>query len=123
MLASLLLPGGLLLQDVHLSTLHFIPADRWWESIYLAATVRGIFPKHQPAVRFISNKRGYTATFGRDLMDAGFDPREVMDKAELDTVVVPSIASDLSVRFPLELTSSVRPHPVPVAADNDSRHE
>jgi len=123
LLASLLLPGGLLLQDVHLSTLHFIPADRWWESIYLAATVRGIFPKHQPAVRFISNKRGYTATFGRDLMDAGFDPREVMDKAELDAVVVPSIASDVDVRFPLELTSSGRPHGVPVAAHDDSRHE
>lgn len=123
MLASLLLPGGLLVQDVHLSTLHFIPADRWWESIYLAATVRGIFPKHPPAVRFVSNKRGYAATFGRDLIDAGFDPREVMDKAELDAVVVPSIASDLNVRFPLELTSSLRSRPTPVAAHDDSRHE
>jgi hypothetical protein len=123
MVGSLLLPGGVLVQDVHLSTLHFIPADRWWESIYLAATVRGMFPKHQPAVRFISNKRGYAATFGRDLMDAGFDPREVMDKAELDASVVPSIASDLDVRFPLELTSSVRPRPIPLAAHEDSRHE
>src|SRR4051812_7722181 len=31
MAASLLLPGGILVQDVHLSTLRFIPADRWWE--------------------------------------------------------------------------------------------
>lgn len=123
MVGSLLLPGGVLVQDVHLSTLYFIPADRWWESIYLAATVRGMFPKHQPAVRFVSNKRGYAATFGRDLMDAGFDPREVMDKAELDASVVPSIASDVDVRFPLELTSSLRSRPTPVAAHEDSRHE
>jgi hypothetical protein len=123
MLASLLLPGGVLVQDVHLSTLHFISADRWWESIYLAATVRGMFPKHPPAVRFVSNKRGYAATFGRDLMDAGFDPREVMDKAELEAVVVPSIVSDLNVRFPLELTSSDRSRPSPVAAHDDSRRE
>jgi len=123
MVGSLLLPGGVLVQDVHLSTLYFIPADRWWESIYLAATVRGMFPKHQPAVRFVSNKRGYAATFGRDLMDAGFDPREVMDKAELEASVVPSIASDLDDRFPLELTSSVRSRPIPVPAHEDSRHE
>ena len=75
LVASLLRPGGILLQDVHLSTLRFIAPDRWWESIYVAATVRGTFPRRQPAVRFLSNKRGYTATFGRDLMDAGFDPR------------------------------------------------
>jgi hypothetical protein len=123
MAVSLLLPGGVLVQDVHLSTLHFIPADRWWESIYLAATVRGIFAKHPPAVRFISNKRGYAATFGRDLMDAGFDPRDVMDKAEIEAVVVPSIASDLNARFPLELTSSLGSRPVPVAAHDDARQE
>jgi ABC-type arginine/histidine transport system permease subunit len=49
-----------------------------------------MFAKRQPAVRFVSNKRGYSATFGRDLMDAGFDPREVMDKVELERVILPS---------------------------------
>ena len=119
--ASLLLPDGVLLQDVHLSTLPFIPADRWWDSIYVAATVRGMFPRDQPAVRFVSNKRGYTATFGRDLMAAGFDPREVMDKAELEDVIVPSIARDVAARFPLELTASDRPGPRPIAASDGSR--
>src|SRR5687767_8860017 len=40
--AGLLRPGGILLQDIQLATLSFLPADRWWESIYLAATVRGM---------------------------------------------------------------------------------
>ena len=131
MVASLLLPGGVLVQDVHLSTLHCIPADRWWESIYVAATVRGMFPKRQPAVRFVSNKRGYSATFGRDLMDAGFDPRDVMDKAELDRVILPLIARDIEDRFPLELIASargvsteVRPATaVPLGGDDDTRRE
>lgn len=123
LVGSLLLPGGVLLQDVHLSTLHFIPADRWWESIYVAATVRGLFAQDQPAVRFVSNKRGYTATFGRDLMTAGFDPREVMDKAELEDVIVPSIARDVAARFPLELSASGRHDPLPVAASDGSRRE
>jgi hypothetical protein len=123
LIASLLLPGGVLVQDIHLSTLQFIPRDRWWESIYVAATVRGMFARRHPAVRFVSNKRGYAATFGRDLMDAGFDPREVMDKAELDQVIVPSIARDVETRFPLELTTSDRPRPTPVAADDESKRE
>ena len=131
MVASLLLPGGVLLQDVHLSTLHCIPSDRWWESIYVAATVRGMFPKRQPAVRFVSNKRGYSATFGRDLMDAGFDPRDVMDKAELDRVILPLIARDIDDRFPLEWTGSSRgmstdarpTSAVPLGSDDDTRRE
>jgi hypothetical protein len=123
LVASLLRPGGILLQDVHLSTLRFIPADRWWESIYIAATVRGTFARRPPAVRFLSNKRGYTATFGRDLMQAGFDPREVMDKAELEAVIVPSIARSLRTQFPFELTSSDRPGALPVSADEDDRRE
>ena len=123
LIASLLLPGGVLVQDIHLSTLQFIPRDRWWESIYVAATVRGMFARRQPAVRFVSNKRGYAATFGRDLMDAGFDPREVMDKTELDQVIVPSIARDVETRFPLELTTTDRRDPTPVAADDESRRE
>ncbi len=60
--AGMLRPGGLLLQDIQLSTLGFIPADRWWESIYLASTVRGIFAENPPTCRFLSNKRGYEAT-------------------------------------------------------------
>jgi len=123
MVASLLLPGGVLVQDVHLSTLHCIPSDRWWDSIYVAATVRGMFPKRQPAVRFISNKRGYTATFGRDLMDAGFDPRDVMDKVELERVILPSVIRDVDERFPLECMASGRRISVPIGGDDDSRRD
>ena len=123
LIASLLLPGGVLVQDIHLSTLQFIPRDRWWESIYVAVTVRGMFARRQPAVRFVSNKRGYAATFGRDLMDAGFDPREVMDKTELDQVIVPSIARDVEARFPLDLTTTDRRGSTPLASDEESRRE
>ena len=102
------LPIWLLVQDVQLSTLTFLPADRWWESIYIAATVRGLFGEHAPAVRFISNKRDYTATFGRLLADAGFDPRDVMDKGELDTMVVPTLADYLETAFPMALSVLAR---------------
>jgi hypothetical protein len=101
--AAALRPGGLLLQDIQLATLAFIPADRWWESIYLASTVRGMFAERPPACRFISNKRGYEATFGRDLLDAGFDPREVIDKNDLDRAVVPTLRRHLDRAFPLLL--------------------
>lgn len=102
-LAGRLRPGGLLLQDIHLATLSFLPADRWWESIYLAATVRGMFPTRTPVCRFFSNKRGYGATFGRDLVEAGFDPRDVIEKDELEKVVVPALRSHLERRFPWRL--------------------
>jgi hypothetical protein len=102
-LAAALRPGGLLLQDIQLQTLAFIPADRWWESIYLASTVRGMFAERPPACRFFSNKRGYEATFGRDLLDAGFDPREVIDKGDLDRAVVPTLRRFLDRAFPLTL--------------------
>ncbi len=105
-LASLLRPGGLLLQDIHLATLTFLPADRWWESIYLAATVRGMFPSRTPVCRFFSNKRGYGATFGRDLVEAGFDPRDVIEKDELEKVVIPALRSHLERRFPWRLEPS-----------------
>jgi hypothetical protein len=101
--AAALRPGGLLLQDVQLSTLAFIPADRWWESIYLASTVRGMFAERPPACRFVSNKRGYEATFGRDLLDAGFDPRDVIDKAEITRSVVPVVRAFLERAFPMAL--------------------
>jgi hypothetical protein len=105
-LAGLLRPGGLLLQDIQLATLTFIPPDRWWESIYLATTVRGMFAENPPTCRFLSNKRGYEATFGRDLLDAGFDPRDVMDKSELREMVVPVVRSTLDRAFPLALQVS-----------------
>ena len=102
-IARLLRPGGLVVQDVQLSTLPFLPADRWWESIYVAATVRGLFADRAPTVRFLSNKRGYEATFGRDLLEAGFDPRDVMDKSALPDTVVPTIAAFLDREFPFEV--------------------
>ncbi|HVR08262.1 MAG TPA: hypothetical protein VMW75_09460 [Thermoanaerobaculia bacterium] len=102
-IAAALRPGGLLLQDVQLQTLAFIPPDRWWESIYLASAVRGMFAERPPACRFVSNKRGYEATFGRDLLDAGFDPRDVIDKGDLDRAVVPTLRGHLDRAFPLVL--------------------
>lgn len=108
-LAGMLRPCGLLLQDIQLSTLGFIPVDRWWESIYLASTVRGMFAENPPTCRFLSNKRGYEATFGRDLIDAGFNPRDVMDKSELREMVVPVVRSYLDRAFPLRL-EIVRDH-------------
>jgi hypothetical protein len=103
LIARHLRPGGLLVQDVQLSTLTFVPADRWWESIYLAATVRGLFADRPPAVRFLSNKRGYAATFGRELAEAGFDPRDVMDKSALEASVVPTLARFVDAAFPMTL--------------------
>jgi hypothetical protein len=108
-LAGLLRPGGLLLQDIQLSTLAFIPPDRWWESIFLASTVRGMFAENPPTCRFLSNKRGYEATFGRDLLDAGFDPRDVMDKRELREMVVPVVRSYLDRAFPFALQATGAP--------------
>ncbi|HVR98191.1 MAG TPA: hypothetical protein VMW27_16350 [Thermoanaerobaculia bacterium] len=115
-LAGMLRPGGMLLQDIQLSTLRFIPADRWWESIFLASTVRGMFPEGPPVCRFLSNKRGYEATFGRDLLDAGFDPRDVIDKNDLATVVVPVVRSFLDRAFPLLLEVVQGSAPLPDAA-------
>lgn len=102
-LAAALRPGGMLLQDIQLATLSFIPADRWWESIYLASGVRGRFAERPPVCRFVSNKRGYEATFGRDLLDAGFDPRDVIDKSDLARAVVPTLRGFLDRAFPLTL--------------------
>jgi hypothetical protein len=120
--AGLLRPGGLLLQDIQLATLAFIPPDRWWESIYLANTVRGMFAEGPPACRFLSNKRGYEATFGRDLLDAGFDPRDVMDKSELGGMVAPVVRSYLARAFPLVLQTPNAPDAA-VARTEDDRRE
>jgi hypothetical protein len=119
--AGLLRPGGLLLQDIQLATLGFIPPDRWWESIYLANTVRGMFAGNPPACRFLSNKRGYEATFGRDLLDAGFDPRDVMDKSELRGMVVPVVRAYLSRAFPLILRMAGIPDAAVARTDEDRR--
>jgi len=105
-LAKLVRPGGIIVQDIQLSTLPFIPADRWWESIYLGATIRGLFADRAPVVRFCSNKRGYDATFGKDLIEAGFDPRDVMDKTALARTVVPTMVQLFRARFPLTVRTS-----------------
>lgn len=115
-LAGMLRPGGLLLQDIQLSTLGFIPPDRWWESIYLANTARGMFSENPPVCRFLSNKRGYEATFGRDLADAGFNPRDVMDKRELREMVVPVVRSFLDRAFPFTLEIAQGTERLPGAA-------
>jgi hypothetical protein len=125
-IAAALRPGGLLLQDIQLETLRFIPRDRWWESIYLASTVRGTFAENPPICRFLSNKRGYEATFGRELLDAGFDPRDVMDKGELRERVVPTVRSLLDLAFPWRLeiaqASQLIP-PIAVAKTEEDRRE
>src|SRR6185436_17527824 len=82
--------------------------DRWWESIYLAATIRGMFPDRPPAVRFLSNKRGYGATFGREMVEAGFDPRDVMEKTDLTGSVVPAISALFDRQFPSEIETGTR---------------
>jgi len=122
-LAGMLRPGGLVLQDIQLSTLGFIPPDRWWESIYLASTVRGMFAENPPTCRFLSNKRGYEATFGRDLIDAGFNPRDVMDKGELREMVVPVVRSFLERTFPLTLQIVQGPPDAAVAKTEEDRRE
>ena len=102
-IAKLVRPGGVVLQDIQLETLPFIPADRWWESIYLGATIRGLFADRPPVIRFCSNKRGYDVTFGKDLLDAGFDPRDVMQKSDMAKTVVPAVLRLMDVQFPLTL--------------------
>jgi hypothetical protein len=100
-IGQLVRPGGIVLQDIQLETLPFIPADRWWESIYLGATIRGLFADRPPIIRFCSNKRGYDVTFGKDLLDAGFDPRDVMHKSDMVKTVVPAVLLRLmDVQFP-----------------------
>ncbi|CAM2005917.1 hypothetical protein [Acanthopleuribacter pedis] len=99
--AGLLRPGGLLLQDIQLGTLRFLPDERWWESIYLANTIRGMFATLPPHCRFMSNKSGFEATFGADLFEVGFDPREVLAKHRLPELLVPVLQRFRRRTFPL----------------------
>lgn len=102
-IAELLRPAGILLQDIQLSTLSFIPADRWWDSTFLATTIRGMFLDGQPRCLFVSNKRGFTATFGAELLAAGHDPRDVLDKELLQEHVIASLEQLGNELFPLSL--------------------
>lgn len=120
--ASLLRPGGLMLQDIQLETLSFIPRDRWWESIYIATSVRGMFPERPPTCRFLSNKRGYEATFGCDLLDAGFDPRDVLDKGALAKLLVPILRGFLDRDMPRRLVVADQPELTTVLADDEASH-
>jgi hypothetical protein len=99
-LAAMIRPQGVLLQDIELETLEFVPRDRWWESTMLASTVRGIVGGRPPRCAFISNKRGYEATFGAELLAAGHDPRDVLNKYEIEPVVVPFLKKYLDQHFP-----------------------
>lgn len=108
-IAELLAPRGLLVQDIQLETLRFVPADQWWETIYLANTVRGMYADRPPQVIFSSNKRGFHATFGKDLLEVGFDPRDVLHKDEIDDGLLPLLRRRLREGFPLELEIAGQP--------------
>jgi hypothetical protein len=102
-IAELLAPRGLLIQDIQLETLRFVPIDQWWETIYLANTVRGMFAERPPQCLFLSNKRGFHATFGKDLLAVGFDPRDVLHKDEVDEGLIPLLRRRLRDAFPFEV--------------------
>ena len=103
LIAALMRPRGLLLQDIQLDTLSFLSPSRWWESIYLASTVRGMFPLDPPACRFMSNKSSFSISFGKEMVEAGFDPRDVIDKNELAQIVPVVFDAYLNKTFPLVL--------------------
>ena len=102
--AKMIRSGGMLIQDVELEFLEFIPKDRWWETTLLATTIRGILGERKLHCVFFSNKRGYEATFGADLLSAGHDPRDVLNKNELETIVVPKMKRFVDDQFPHCLT-------------------
>jgi hypothetical protein len=110
-IAELLTPRGLLVQDIQLETLRFVPVEQWWETIYLANTVRGMFAERPPQCIFLSNKRGFHATFGKDLLSVGFDPRDVLHKDEVDEGLVPVLRRRLRDAFPFELEIAGEPRP------------
>ncbi len=127
-IAGLLRPRGLLLQDIHLETLRFVPRDRWWESTLLASTIRGMFARRTPSCAFMSNKKGYEATFGAELLEAGFDPRDVLNKNRIESIVIAKLEGYLKKTFPwrLELSCSSRNSQVErlaVGRQEDDRRE
>lgn len=103
MVASLIRPGGLLIQDIQLETLNFIGEEDWWETIFLASTVRGMLPQAPPGCRFMSNKSGFGISFGRELMEAGFDPRDVIDKNDLRELIGAVLDDYMDLHFPYHL--------------------
>ncbi len=103
-IAKMIRSGGMLIQDVELEFLEFVPKDRWWETTLLATTIRGIFGERRLQCVFFSNKRGYEATFGADLFAAGHDPRDVLNKNELEKIVVPKMKRFIDDQFPDCLT-------------------
>lgn len=105
-IAGLIQKRGLLVQDIDLESLKFISRERWWDTTILASTVRGIVGDRGPKCAFISNKRGYEATFGSELLAAGHDPRDVMNKYEMERVVVPFMNQHLQSHFPWQLNWS-----------------
>lgn len=117
--ASLLAPRGVLLQDIQLQTLRFVPADQWWETIFLANTVRGMVADRAPRCIFMSNKRGFDATFGKELISVGFDPRDVLHKDELGDTLVPLLTRYLLEAFPRTLERSDRDLDQWLTADED----
>ena len=102
-MARLLRPDGLLVQDIQLDTLTFLSREEWWTSIYLASTIRGTFAMRAPSCRFMSNKTGFGIGFGRELMDAGFDPREVIDKSQSGRLITGVLDNFMEQTYPLEL--------------------
>lgn len=97
--AGLIRPGGLLIQDIQLETLDFINEEAWWETIYLASSVRGMFALTPPACRFMSNKSGFGISFGKELMEAGFDPRDVIDKNDLTLIIAEVLETYMRTAF------------------------
>jgi len=121
---GLLRPGGLLLQDIQLSTLRFISEERWWESIVLANAVRGQLSDRPPSCLFLSNKRSYEVTFGGDLLDAGFDPRrDVLPKNDPDRPVAPVVRGVLTRAFPRLLRIAGVENAIPVSDHEGDRRE
>ncbi|MGH1340304.1 MAG: hypothetical protein ACRBN8_02040 [Nannocystales bacterium] len=106
MIADLLTPRGVLLQDIQLEPLRFLAADEWWETIYLASNVRGRYGDGRPRCVFMSNKRAFEATFGKKLRNAGFDEDDVLSKDELEHTLSPLLHRCLREAFPLEVERS-----------------
>lgn len=125
-IAGLIQHRGLLIQDIDLESLQFISRERWWDTTLLASTVRGIVGDRAPKCAFISNKRGYEATFGSELLAAGHDPRDVMNKYEMERVVVPFMSQHLESYFPWQLhwISDVNsPHDRWISQDEAARRD